>query len=280
MAQAPVKEVEEQAVEPTLEQEPAEPVEQPDTAETDEPEATETKEAEEPETPDEDTEPAPLDLTTDDGIAAALETNPQLKAFIDHNVANAKNEGAQTEKTRLEVEAGSREQTQLAVRQVLAAFDSEANPDEIIAKAGEREVTKIGLLYELATSNASVKLAKAMPDALMSNFDISVEVREEAMGLREQGQFDGYVTTLINGAVASEVEKATEKIKEDERKSYDKRLVGEIEARKLEANPAKEPAPAIPGGSPGGSGITPTQWHDADFAQRAEWKKQGIDPEL
>ena len=101
---------------------------------------------------------------------------------------------------------------------------------------------------------AATQWAHEYPKVLLKSYDIPVEVRETAMTAHEQGDWDGYVRTLSNGVIESEV---TRRVAEERTKiaaEFETKLAGEMTARGLEAAPASSAPPNVPAGRSGSGG--------------------------
>lgn len=232
-------------------------------------------------------EAAPADLAPDavgDGIAddtaagadeappsldAILERDERLREQLEERLRERENAGANRREAQLKREAGKKEVTTSNVRRFLADQGYEVD-----------DPARLHYFYDLAAANSAHELATTLPDVLMSDFKVPVEAREQAVEARERGDWNGYIGTLITGAVESKV---AEKLADNERvitAEVNRRLAAEIKARGIEKAPVREGAPPAPMSSSPNSGPTPAQYRAATSAQRAAWRKQGVEPAL
>lgn len=200
-------------------------------------------------------------------LDAILEQHPHLRDVLSDRDRDRENAGAQRREAQLRREAGTKEQTKANVERILREFGVE-----------DVDPTKFNFVYDLASSNAAYQLAQEFPNALMSHYQLPSEVREQALERREANDWDGYVTTLIDGAVSVRLDSEREQIRREERESARAFFAAEAKAAEVESKPRVEAAPNAPIGSPSGgrTGPTPQEYAAASRQQRAEWRKQGV----
>ena len=173
---------------------------------------------------------------TPESLEMFLARNEAARAEHDAKIAERENAGANRERSRLQREAGKKDVTVKNVQRW--ATEVFGAPLEDTAHAS--------YLYDLAAANAAHELASTLPDVLMSDFKVPVEAREQAVEARERGDWNGYIGTLITGAVTAEVTKQREGDEARINAEVQKRLASEIKARRIEAAPVREGAPAAP----------------------------------
>lgn len=192
-------------------------------------------------------------LSDEELFALAKERNIRV---LDEDEERRIRQSAQDQlRSQQEREAGKRDNVRKAVSAFLKRHD-----------VSVEDSTQLDYLYEIARGNAAYELATEFPTALMSQFDIPADVREQAIAARESGNLDRYVKTLVDGAVASELKKAEADMEKRVQKLADEKLAAEIKARKLEANPRRESAPVTPRGSSATPGLQINDMSDADAA--------------
>ena len=235
----------EQVAESASEQSTAEPEQaSPETATqtaTTETEAASTPESEvapepQPETP---SEPTPLTFESDDEVNAFIERTPGVKSLFTKAQNDARNEGKQAEERRNRQEVGRS-------ANIAQLFESIRDVDSSDEKA--KAIIGANMGY------AATQWADEYPKVLLNSYEIPVEARETALAAREQGDWDGYVTTLSNAAIESEV---TRRVAEERTKlaaEFETKLAGEMTARGLEAAPASSAPPNVPAGRSGSGG--------------------------
>lgn len=204
-------------------------------------------------------------------LDAVWERYPALREQHEATLAEerrvAENAGAQRREQQLKREAGQQDVTRRNVARFLQDTGIEVE-----------DPSRLDYLYSLAAANSAYELAQALPDAALRNYSIPVETREKALQARESGDWDGYLATLVNGAV--EVKDAERQRLFDTKVTAEvnKRLAGEIKARGLEKAPVRDPMPATPVGSASRGGPTPEEYAGATRTQRAQWRREGVNP--
>lgn len=158
-----------------------------------------------------------------------------------------------TEET-LKREASNNESVQNVLSNMLERAVESGDPTEYRRVAGQ------ALLWNRQFQMA--ELARELPDALLRSYKLPVEIREKALEVRESNpsapNWDGYVTTLIDGAVDAKVAEARREDEARVKKAIADGVVAELRARQVEAGPRLETPPLAP---QGGSGISgPVTW--------------------
>lgn len=218
--------------------------------------------------PDAGTEAAP------ESIDALLERYPSLREQHQQSQAERDREreiaGANRERARLQRDAGKADQTRVNVGRFLAEQGVEVD-----------DPSRLNYFYELAQANAAYELATSLPDAVLRGYPVPVEAREAAVEARERGDWDGYVTHLVTGAVEAKDREREAAFEKRVNTETQKRLAAEIKTRGLEKAPVREGAPTRPGGGQSGqSGPTVEQYRTATRAQREAWRREGVNPVL
>lgn len=163
-------------------------------------------------------------------LDAILEQHPHLRDVISQRERDRENAGAQRREAQLKREAGSREQTK-------------ANVERIAKELGinVEDSARLSFVYDLAQSNAAYELANQFPEALMGKYKVPTDAREQALERRESGDWDGYVTTLIDGAVQSGLDGLRAQIREEERVAAQERAAAELKAQQIKPGPDAPP---------------------------------------
>ncbi len=186
--------------------------------------------------------------TAPESIDALLERYPSLREQHESKLKERENAGAQRREAQLKREAGATENTRRNVTRFLT--DMGVDPTELLMLPdGRTQLSRVDYLYSLAAANSAYELAQQVPDTILRNHPVPVEVREQAIEARERGDWDGYVSTLLNGAAEA---KDVERQKTFDAKvtaEVNKRLAAEIKARELEKAPRRDPMPVMPAGT-------------------------------
>lgn len=203
-------------------------------------------------------EPAVVDESPPEPLTldAILEQHPHLRDVLSERDRDRENAGAQRREAQLRREAGTKEQTK-------------ANTERILREFGVEDVdpTKINFVYDLASSNAAYQLAQEFPNALMSQYQIAADVREQALERREANDWDGYVSALIDGAVSAKTEEIRAQIREEERVAAREYVNAELKAQQVEGGPQVSAPPATPVGAPVGTSPVTEFTNFADLTQ-------------
>ena len=198
-------------------------------------------------------------------LASLWQRHPALKEAFEAEQAEKfrerENAGANRERARLQREAGKKEVTRTNVTRFL----SEIGADFV------EDTSRVDYLYELAAANSAMELATAIPEAILRNYALPADVREQAIAAREAGDWDGYVTKYVDGAASAKAEQLiADKVKQIEADNV-KWRAAELRALRAETAPKREGALAIPSGSPAvGTRINPAT---LDGDAYAEWKR-------
>lgn len=226
----------------------------------------------EPPDPDPGSDPPPpeLDLSSDDGIKAAAERNPQLAAYLRKQKDDGKNEGAQAKETELRRASGAPDAVKRFTSQLFEKYG--VTPSEGDAKATEF-VTQQAMGYVFA------EFTERIPEVLLKGYDIPVAAREEAVALRESNDYDGMLRTYLTAAATDTVGKMRlADVPEGSPLSKDlkaeaTRIAGEeLRAQGIETTPPTPGAPPTPNGRPVG-----TRTHSAEGF---DLQKPGVGVEL
>ena len=188
---------------------------------------------------------APVDEGADDTAPSAdatpvsldelIERDEKLREQLDARLKERENAGANRREAQLKREAGKKEVTTRNVQRWLAENGIEVD-----------DTSRLAYFFDLATAHEAMELATNVPDALLRNHPVPVDAREKAVEARERGDWDGYVSTLLNGAVEAEVAKRTADNEKRITTEVNKRLAAEIKARGIEKAPQREGAPHVP----------------------------------
>ena len=215
---------------------------------------------------DADTSDAPAGLTDPDSIEALWERYPTLREQHEQTQRERDQEreiaGANRERARLQREAGKKDSTRRNVTRALTDLGYEVE-----------DTAKLDYFYDLAAANAAHELAQAVPDAVLRNHPVPVEVREAALEARERGDWDGYVSTLLNGAVEAKDAERQKTFDQKVKAESDRRVAAETAALRAERAPVREGAPPRPAGQV----TTPTPYHLMTFEQRQAMSPQERD---
>lgn len=158
-----------------------------------------------------------------------------------------------TEET-LKREASNNESVQAVLSQMLERAVESGDPAEYRRVAGQ------ALLWNRQFQMA--ELAKELPEALLRSYKLPVEVREKALEVRESNpsvpNWDGYVTTLIDGAVEQKVAELRRDDDARVKKAIADGVIAELKAKQIESTPRLQTPPLAPQGGGGISG--PVTW--------------------
>lgn len=184
---------------------------------------------------------------TDDTPATADDTPPSLDAILERDellrqqyeerLRERENAGANRREAQLKREAGRKDVTTRNVQRFLSELGIEVE-----------DPSRLHYFQDLALAHEAIELATNVPEALLRNHPVPVEAREQAVAAREAGDWDGYVGTLLNGAVQAEIKKLRA---EDEKRivtEVNRRVSAEIKARGIEKAPVRDTPPTAPGG--------------------------------
>ena len=177
-------------------------------------------------------------------LEAFLARNPNARTEYDAYGTERENAGGNRREARLKNEAGKADVTKRNVSRFLT--DIGVDPNEALTLDNGRQVAYAEYLYLLAQSNAAQELAGVIPDVVLRNHPVPVEVRERALEARESGDWDGYVGQLINGAVEAGLDARMVAYKKEQDAANTKWRAGELAAIRAEKAPVREGAPAMP----------------------------------
>ncbi len=209
--------------------------------------------AEPPADPDSEPTPPPVDLSTDEGITAAVEDSPQLKAYLDKQKLDGINEGAQAKQNELRRAAGAPE----AVKRWASQFVTKVC--ELTPEQAEQEsefITNQALQFVFAD------FTKQLPEHTLADYDIPVEAREEAVKLRESGDYNGMLQTYFTAAATDRLGKMDAKdappgsnLEKTTRAWAREMSAAELKANGIEQQTPVPGAPPTPSGSPVGTKV-------------------------
>lgn len=253
--------------------------------EQDAPEPEEQAPNEEPETPEdgapgtetpeaEAEAPYTPDLTTDAGIAEAERRFPTFKAQQEKHRADARN----AERQRLVRESGEDRRVQGLVSQLR---DRLLDADDQDAPKTVAEALKLNGDYHTDRVSRAVALAAAKAHGWDEDtLKVTLENIERLSG----GDLDSFAETVVSASVtaqakkiaAAEIEKAEKRIQ----KEADARIAAAVKAAKVEVRQVKDNPPTTSASGASAGRPTTSQWADASFEQRQEWKRNGVEPVL
>lgn len=193
--------------------------------------------------PEPEAMPAAEETDTPPTLEALFTAHPGLRADYETRVAEerrvAENAGAQRREAQLKHEAGQKDVT---IRNVQRwATETLGAPLE--------DTTQVAYLYDLAAANAARELATALPDAVLRNYAVAPESRNQALDARDRGDWDGYLTTLVAGAVEATLESRMEAYRKEQEAANQRWRAAELKAMRLEQAPKRDGAPAMPRGT-------------------------------
>lgn len=187
--------------------------------------------------------------TTAETLETFLARNEAARAEHEQIVRERENAGAQRREATLKKEAGRKDMT---VRNV------QRWAQDTLGVAVD-DPSQLAYFYDLAAGHfAGEFLADTVPNVLLKDFNISVEAREAAVAARENGDWDGYFSHLVDGAVETRVAERAAVIQKQADAEVTKRVAAEIKARGIEKAPVRDGAPPAPR-SGGSGGITPQE---------------------
>lgn len=212
-----------------------------------------------------DDQPDPLEaLLSNDELRSKLFEHPSVV----EKLRERENAGANRREAQLKRDAGKKDVTVQNVRRFFAEVGAEA--DE----------AKFGYLYDLAAANSAMELATAIPEAVLRKYTIPADVREQAISAREQGDWDGYISTYIESAAEQRAEQLfadRKKQLDAENQKWRSAELKAMQASQAERRPGAIPAPA---GGVAKSGPTPAEYRSASRSQREQWRREGVEPVL
>lgn len=223
------------------------------------PETPPVEQSPEPELqPAPETKPDYATLLADAQEKELLET-PRLKDILARREESIRR---RTEEA-LKREASNNESVQAVLSNMLEKAVESGDPAEYRRLAGQALLWN--RQYQLA------ELARELPDALLRSYQIPVDVREKALEIRESNpsspNWDGYVTTLIDGAVAQKVDELRKDDESRVAKAIADGVAAELRARQVEAAPRLQTPPVTPqGAAPGAVGNAISSMAEADRA--------------
>lgn len=198
-------------------------------------------------------------------LEALLGDEERRQAILQHEAMQSvlrdrENAGAQRREAQLKREAGRNENVRAMSERFLREFG--IDPTSL----DDQKKQRLNLLSESALSFQAREFVDQVPKALL-NRDLPVEVREKAIEAREQGDWDGYVSTLLTGAVEAATSERVGAVKladipagaplhAEVQKAIADGVAAELKAQQKAENLPDVP-PRTPGGAPGG-----TQKHD------------------
>lgn len=181
-------------------------------------------------------------------LDSILERDEALRAQFEERLRERENAGANRREAQLKREAGKRD---ITVRNV-----------ERWARENGIEVDdprQLHYFFDLATAHEAMELATNVPDALLRNHTVPIEARERAIAAREAGDWDGYVSEILTGAVEARTKEIEAQFEERVTRETNKRLAAEMRARGIEKAPVRDGAPPAPRSGAGTGGITPAE---------------------
>ncbi len=194
-------------------------------------------------------EPVEFDLSTDDGIKAAIDAVPNLKGYLEKTKADAANAARQRFESEQLRDRGSNERAQQAVSYIAAQLQAGREPDELA-----KEVAPWVKAHEAMTR---LELLKAMLGQAAANGDETAEQLAESL----KGSADEWVPVAqraVDAAVRRAKEAGIEEGRRNSSEEYAARLEADRKARELEESTAgKTNPPAVSGTSPGGGPTAP-----------------------
>ena len=200
-----------------------------------------------------DDAPPPLDLSSDEGIKAAAEGNPQLAAYLRKQNTDGINEGKQSKEKELRRAAGAPEATKRWATQFLK--DNGVEPTEGNVQAAEFYAQQ-SMAYVFA------EFTDRIPTSLLAGYDIPVAAREAAIALREAEDYDGMLRTYIDAAKTDAIGKMSlADVPEGSPlhraiRAEATRIAGdELRANGIEQTPPVPGAPPTPNGAPVGTKV-------------------------
>ena len=194
---------------------------------------------------------------------------PALREQYEAKAQEREIAGANRERARLQREAGKKGQTKQNVQRFLTELGVEAE-----------DTSRLDYFYDLAAANAAYELAQALPDAVLRGFVVPVEAREKALEMREAGDWDGYVGTIVTSAVEAKVAALRAEDEKTITKRTNERLAAEMKARGIEKAPIREGAPPRPSASGTPAGPSPAEYAAATRQQREQWRRDGVSPAI
>ena len=182
-------------------------------------------------------------------LEAFLARNEPARAQHDAELRDRENAGANRREGQLKRDAGRREVTTRNVQRW--ATETLGQPVD--------DPAQLAYFYDLAQGHAASDIVEALPAALFRNYTVPVEVREQALDIREAGvvdadgvrhpNMDGYLTTLIDGAVSAKDAEREKAFNARVKAEVDRQVAAETKALRAERAPVREGAPAIPRGT-------------------------------
>ena len=160
---------------------------------------------------------------------------------------------------RLKREAGNNESVQQVLSRLLQSAVESGGDETELRKIGAQAVV-FNRQYQ------AIELAKELPDALMRNYTIPVEAREAALSAREDNDWDGYATKLIDGAVESKVAELRKADEARVKKAIADGVAAELKARQIETAPKLETPLVAPSGGTASGADQINSMTDADRA--------------
>lgn len=201
---------------------------------------------------------APLADEAPPTLDSILERDERLREQYEERVRERENAGANRERARLQREAGKKEVTTRNVQRYLAENGIEVD-----------DPARLHYFFDLATAHEAMELATNVPDALMRNYTVPVEAREKALAAREAGDWDGYLSHLLDGAAETQAAKKAEARLAQIEAENKKWRAAELAAMRAEMAPAREAALATPSGQSPGR-VNPSLLEGAAYE---EWKR-------
>lgn len=191
-------------------------------------------------------------------LESILERDERLRAQFEERLRERENAGANRREAQLKREAGKKEVTTRNVQRYLAENGLEVD-----------DPSRLHYFFDLATAHEAMELATNVPDALMRGHTVPVDAREQALAAREAGDWDGYISHLINGAVEAGLDKRVEAEKQRLDAENKKWRAAELAAMRAEMAPKSEGALPTPVSQAPGR-INPSQLEPAAYE---EWKR-------
>jgi len=204
-----------------------------------------------------------------------LKRYPNLREQMDARDRERENAGAQRREAQLRREAGNKDATRRNVAALFEAWGIEDEPDE-------KNRMRVDYLYDLASANSMMDLAIRYADYLKEHYSIPTDFRERAVASRESNDFDGYVSTLIEGAVVARMRNIDgADVPRDSNiyrwmlKERDRMVAEELKAKEIESKPKPKTAPPVRGSAPTPKTITGSQYAAGNVTDRKRWNDEG-----
>jgi hypothetical protein len=141
--------------------------------------------------------------------AARSEERANHEKEMDRRIEVERNNATRKQEAKMRREAGTNQAVQATVQQVIQHIaDNGGDVDQAVTQA-------LSTVVNNNRRNSLRQVLEDLPKSLLTEFDVPVAVREEALELQDAQDFDGYVRVLINGAVQAEHGKRVEALQVD-----------------------------------------------------------------